>query len=68
MNYVEQALQSDAESPYYLDSLAWGYYKQGECKKALELMKRVRKNLAKEDDEVSAHVKKIQQCIKKKGK
>jgi len=68
MNYVEQALQSDAESPYYLDSLAWGYYKQGECKKALELMKRVKKNLAKEDDEVSAHVKKIQQCIKKKGK
>lgn len=68
IGYVERALQSDAESPYYLDSLAWGYYKQGECKKALELMIRVKKNLAKEDDEVSTHVQKIQQCIKKKGK
>jgi len=35
--------------------------------KALNLMKRVRKNLGKDDPEVDSHVKKIQQCIKKKG-
>ena len=68
MEYVRKALESEKESPYYLDSLGWGYYKLGQCKKALELMKIVRKNLGKDDPEVDAHVKKIQECIKKKGK
>lgn len=67
MKYVRKALESEKESPYYLDSLAWGYYKLGQCEKALNLMKRVRKNLGKDDPEVDAHVKQIQQCIKKKG-
>jgi len=68
MEYVRKALESEPESPFYLDSLAWGYYKQGQCRKALNLMKRVRKNLGKDDPEVDDHVKKIQECIKKKGK
>ena len=67
MEYVKKALESEKESPYYLDSLAWGYYKLGQCEKALEVMKRVRKNLGQDDPEVTAHVKKIQQCIKNKG-
>ncbi len=67
MEYVRKALESEKESPFYLDSLAWGYYKLGQCEKALTLMKRVRKNLGKDDPEVDAHVKQIQQCIKKKG-
>ncbi len=68
MDYVKKALESEPESPFYLDSLAWGYYKQGQCRKALNLMKKVRKNLDKDDPEVDAHVKKIHECIKKKGK
>ncbi len=67
IEYVKKALQSEKDSPYYLDSLAWGYYKQEECEKALNLMKEVRKNLGKNDPEVDAHVKQIQQCIKRKG-
>ncbi|MBE0497831.1 MAG: tetratricopeptide repeat protein [Campylobacterales bacterium] len=68
MAYVRKALEVEPESPYYLDSLAWGYYKQGKCKKALKLMEKVQINLGKEDAEVSAHLKAIKACIKMKGK
>jgi len=64
MKYVKQALESEKESPYYLDSLAWGYYKQGQCTKALKLMKQVQKNLDKEDEEVILHINAIKKCIK----
>jgi len=64
MGYVKEALKAEKESPFYLDSLAWGYYKQGQCTKALKLMKKVQKNLGKEDAEVNAHIKVIQKCIK----
>ena len=64
MEYVKKALEIQKESPFYLDSLAWGYYKQGKCEKALILMKTVQKNLGKDDSEVTSHVKAIKQCIK----
>ncbi len=64
--YVKKALEQEKESPFYLDSLAWGYYKQGKCTQALKLMQRVRKNLGKDDPEVTAHVKAINKCIKQK--
>ena len=68
MIFVRKALEYEGDSPYYLDSLAWGYYKQGQCKKALKLMQKVTKNLDKKDPEVSEHIKAIQQCIKGKKK
>ena len=64
MKYIEKALESEKESPYYLDSLAWGYYKQGNCAKALKLMEKVQKNLSQEDDEVTSHINAIKKCIK----
>lgn len=64
--YVKKALEQEKNSPFYLDSLAWGYYKQGKCEEALKLMKTVRKNLGKDDPEVTAHVKAINKCIKQK--
>jgi tetratricopeptide (TPR) repeat protein len=64
--YVQKALEQEKESPFYLDSLAWGYYKQGKCTKALKLMQKVRKNLGKDDPEVTAHFKAIKECIKQK--
>lgn len=67
IDYVKKALITDAESPFYLDSLAWGYYKQGKCKEAMLLMKKVQENLGQEDPEVSKHVNEIKNCIKKKG-
>jgi len=63
MAYVNRALKKEKDSPFYLDSLAWGYYKQGKCKKALKLIKKVQKSLGKEDSEVASHVKAIKQCI-----
>ncbi|OQX57819.1 MAG: hypothetical protein B5M52_06640 [Helicobacteraceae bacterium 4484_230] len=62
--YVQRALKKEPDSPYYLDSLAWGYYKLKECKKADELMKRVVDDIGMEDEEVSKHVKAIGECLK----
>lgn len=68
IRYVNEALKADKESPFYLDSLAWGYYKQGKCQEAMTLMKKVQVNLGQKDPEVTKHVKDIKICIKKKGK
>ena len=64
MKYVRAALEKEKDSPYYLDSLAWGYYKQGKCSKALKLMKKVQKSLDQNDEEVTSHVNAIKKCIK----
>lgn len=64
MKYVREALKVEKESPFYLDSLAWGYYKQGKCSKALKIMRQARKNLGKDDPEITKHIKLIQECIK----
>ena len=66
MKYVNKALKLQPESSYYLDSLAWGHYKLGECKKALEVIQRVRKLDGGNDAEVIIHHDKIKQCKGKK--
>jgi len=38
---IEKALSKEPENTYYLDSLAWGYYKMGQCKEAYSIMKKV---------------------------
>jgi len=63
LNLIERALEIDPTSGYYLDSLAWGYYKLGKCKKASSTMKQVIKILGSEDSEVMAHLKAIKKCI-----
>ena len=59
---VKLALKMEPESVFYLDSLAWGYYRLGRCKKALVIMK----NFIKENDEpeVMMHYRKILKCVK----
>lgn len=66
MRYVRDVLKVKPDSGYYLDSLAWGYYKLGKCKKARKLMQKVRKLEGGDDPEVTAHIKKIDQCLKGK--
>ena len=63
---VKEALKQKPDSPYYLDSLAWGYYKIGKCKEAYELMKRVVKKLGLKDKEVKLHFEKIKECLSQK--
>ena len=66
MAYVEEALDLEPESAYFIDSLAWGHYKQGECKKAAALMKKVVEIMGSDDEEVKAHLRAIKSC--KEGK
>ena len=63
--YVEAALKQEPDSPFYLDSLAWGYYKLGQCAKASELIqKAVEAMRGEEDDELNKHRKAIAECLK----
>jgi len=68
MRYVRKALEINGNSAFYLDSLAWGYYRLGECEKALETINRVLKLKGGDDPEVLSHIKAIQECKNKKGK
>ncbi|MEJ2501478.1 MAG: hypothetical protein P8Y65_10245 [Campylobacterales bacterium] len=64
--YVEAALEQEPDSPFYLDSLAWGYYKLGRCKEADAVMTKVLKAMhGEEDPELEKHLKAIQECLKK---
>lgn len=60
--YVQKALEIAPNDVAYLDSLAWGYYKQNECKKALEVFSKIPKKEIKKDDELSTHSKKLNLC------
>lgn len=62
---VERALKLEPDSPYYLDSLAWGYYKLGECQKAYDIMKDFDESISTEP-EVLSHINAIKQCLKEK--
>ncbi|WP_457595839.1 tetratricopeptide repeat protein [Hydrogenimonas sp.] len=59
---VKKALASEPDSAYYLDSLAWGYYKLHRCKEAYETMKRVVEIAGLKDKEIREHWDKIQHC------
>ncbi|MEA3433831.1 MAG: hypothetical protein U9R13_04565, partial [Campylobacterota bacterium] len=52
---IEDALKQQPDNTYYLDSLAWGYYKQKECKKAYEMMKRVVDEEGLDEKEIIEH-------------
>lgn len=58
---IQEALLKEPNSPYYLDSLAWGLYKLGKCKEAKEVMDRIGKNIT--EKEILEHIRKIEECI-----
>ncbi len=62
MQMIRNALTQQPDNTYYLDSLAWGYYKIGECAKAYKLMKRVVEEEGLEEQEIIDHWKAIQAC------
>jgi len=62
--YVKEALKQEPDSPFYLDSLAWGYYKLGKCKEADEVMQQVLKIMSGEQDqELDRHLEAIRECL-----
>ncbi|MFT7878926.1 MAG: hypothetical protein ABXS91_00915 [Sulfurimonas sp.] len=62
ISIVEDALKQQPDNTFYLDSLAWGYYKQNECEKAYELMKKVVEHEGLEQEEIKNHWDAIQKC------
>ncbi len=73
MLYIKKVLKNSPDSAFYLDSLAWGYYKLHQCDKAKKIMDRVVNMEGGDNAEVLLHVKKIDKCYKetvqqKKGK
>jgi len=66
MEYIREVLKRQPNSAYYLDSLAWGYYKLHNCKKAKGIIDRVVKLEGGDDAEVLEHLKKIDKCLKKR--
>lgn len=61
IKYVNQALAMDQHSGFYLDSLAWGYYKLGQCKKAKKIIVAAKKILG-ENKELQEHYQMILKC------
>ncbi len=62
MKIIQDALVQQPNNTYYLDSLAWGYYKRGECSKAYESMKRVVDEEGLKEPEIIEHWNAIKQC------
>jgi len=65
LGYVKEALKIESNSIYYLDSLAWGYYKLGECQKAKDTMDKVKNMDGSSNKEVVKHIQMIDKCNKK---
>jgi tetratricopeptide (TPR) repeat protein len=63
---VRRALGQDPNNAFFLDSLAWGLYKKGQCKKADFLMRRVVKKEGLKEPEIQDHYKAIKACLKHK--
>lgn len=65
MEYVQLALDKEPQNTYYLDSLAWGYYKLKDCKKAKEIMDKIPQNEREKESEIKEHYQKITSCLRK---
>jgi len=59
---IKDALIQQPDNTYYLDSLAWGYYKDRDCKRAYDTMKRVVDEEGLEEEEILDHWRFIKQC------
>ncbi|MDQ7085056.1 MAG: hypothetical protein Q9M36_09025 [Sulfurovum sp.] len=62
MKIIQDALIQQPDNTYYLDSLAWGYYKEGNCQKAYNLMKRVVAEEGLVEEEIKEHWSAIRDC------
>lgn len=65
IEYVKEALLQEPKSIYYLDSLAWGYYKLHKCEEAQKIIDRIVELDGSNNEEVLHHIEKIKECVKK---
>ena len=61
---VKKALVQEPNNIAYLDTLAWGEYKQKNCKEAFKQMKKVVDEVGLDDAEIKMHWHKIKECKK----
>ncbi|MEA3418165.1 MAG: hypothetical protein U9Q90_02110 [Campylobacterota bacterium] len=61
---VGKALEQQPDNGFYLDSMAWGYFKKGECQKAYKMMKQVVDQEGLNEPEIKEHWDRIQECQK----
>ncbi len=62
---VQDALKEQPNNSYYLDSLAWGYYKLHRCKDAYREMKKVIDIEGLDEEDIAEHWRAIESCNKK---
>jgi len=62
--YIKKVLKKQPKSAYYLDLLAWGYYKEGRCSEAKKIIDEVVTLKGGDDPEVLYHKKEIHDCVK----
>ncbi len=65
IKYVQFALDKEPQNTYYLDSLAWGYFKLKDCTKAKEIIDKIPPNEREKESEIKEHYKKITFCLHK---
>jgi tetratricopeptide (TPR) repeat protein len=68
IGYVKKALRSNPKSPFYLDSLAWGYYKLKKYQKAYKTMQKVILITGLNNVSIKEHWDVIQKKAEKKTK
>lgn len=61
---VKKALSVEPENLAFIDTLAWGEYKNNDCENAYKNMKKVIDNVKFDDDEIKLHWEKIKECSK----
>ncbi|MEJ2489385.1 MAG: hypothetical protein P8Y50_06320 [Sulfurovaceae bacterium] len=64
LSAIKRAVFKDITNYYYLDSLAWGFYKLHDCDKAYRVMKHVVDIAGTNEPEVESHWTIIQKCHK----
>ena len=65
ISIIKKALEQEPDNSYYLDSLAWGYYKLHQCTEALSVIKKVVDIEGLDEVEIVEHWNTINQNCKK---
>jgi tetratricopeptide (TPR) repeat protein len=63
LELVRRALKQQPDNAYYLDSLAWGLYKEGKCAEAAKVMERVIAEQGLKEPEIAMHWESIRRCL-----
>ena len=66
LELVRRALKQQPDNAYYLDSLAWGLYKEGQCAEAARVMQKVIAGEGLREPEIKMHWESIQKCLEKR--